>query len=387
MSLYNAEDERRMRLQALIREWTKSESLDPQQGATLEAELRVNVRRTNIFLRAGLALFTALIVAASVALAIVAFELDHPMPEAVVSAVAAVVCVGLAHYCVIRLRCYRFGVEEALAVVSVALMAVAAYTFTYVHNIEGVGDAPAAAALLAGALGGAGVYWRFGYAYAAIAAMACAAAIPFQFDLTAPVQHALAAAMLAAIFAVARKQRRRYDDEYPGDDYALLQAAAWAGLYLSLNLHLQLWFTLAEIAGPFYWFTYAMIWVLPLAGLSLAILGKDRPLLAVTLAMMLSTLLTNKAYLGWPRHEWDPMVLGAFLMAAAVMVRRWLSAGANGQRAGFTATRILSRQAGAVTVVGTASAAFHPEAPSFPESERFGGGGGSSGGGGASGSY
>jgi hypothetical protein len=385
VSLRSAEDERRLRLQALVREWARSGLLDPQQGATLEAELRVNLRRTNVFLRAGLAIFTVLIVAASVALTIVAFELDHPMPEAVVSAVSAAVCLGLAHYCVISLRFYRFGVEEALAVSSVVLMAAAAYTFTYVHNIEGVGDAPAAAALLAGAVGSAGVYRRFGYVYAAIGAIACAAAMPFQFDLTAPIQHALAAAVLAAIVVIARRQRRRYDDEYPGDDYALMQAAAWAGLYLTLNL--QFWFTRTDIEGPFYWFTYAMIWALPLSGLSLAVLGKERPLLAVALAMMLTTLLTNKAYLGWTRHQWDPMVLGTFLMAAAVMVRRWLSAGANGQRAGFTATRILSRQAGAVTVVGTASAAFHPEAPSFPESERFGGGGGSSGGGGASGSY
>jgi hypothetical protein len=385
VSLHSAEDERRLRLQALVREWARSGLLDPQQGATLEAELRVNLRRTNVFLRAGLAIFTALIVAASVALTIVAFELDHPMPEAVVSAVSAVACLGLAHYCVISLRFYRFGVEEALAVSSVVLMAAAAYTFTYVHNIEGVGDAPAAAALLAGAVGSAGVYRRFGYVYAAIGAIACAAAMPFQFDLTAPIQHALAAVVLAAIVVIARRQRRRYDDEYPGDDYALMQAAAWAGLYLTLNL--QFWFTRTDIEGPFYWFTYAMIWALPLAGLCLAVLGKDRPLLAVALAMMLTTLLTNKAYLGWTRHEWDPMVLGTFLMAAAVMVRRWLSAGPNGQRAGFTPARILSRQAGAVTVVGTASAAFHPDAPSFPRSEGFEGGGGGSGGGGASGSY
>jgi hypothetical protein len=138
-----------------------------------------------------------------------------------------------------------------------------------------------------------------------------------------------------------------------------------------------------EIEGPFYWFTYAMIWALPLAGLSLAIRGRDRALLAVSIAMMLVTLLTNKAYLGWPRHEWDPMVLGAFLMAAAIIVRRWLSAGANGQRAGFTSSRILSRQTGALTLVETAAVAFRPDAGSFPKSEGFEGGGGRSGGGGA----
>ena len=68
MSLYSPDDERRIRSQALVREWTKSGLLDPAQGAALEAELRVDVRRTNVFLRAGLALFTVLIVAASVGL-------------------------------------------------------------------------------------------------------------------------------------------------------------------------------------------------------------------------------------------------------------------------------------------------------------------------------
>jgi hypothetical protein len=386
MSLYAPEDERRIRLQALVREWTKSTLLDPAQGAALDAELRVNLRRTNIFLRAGLALFTVLIVAASVTLIVVGGELDHPMPEAVVSSISAVVCLGLAHYVVVRGRFYRFGVEEALAVTAVALMAIAAYTFTYAHNIEGLGrDAPTVAALLAGAAGGLGVYWRFGYVYAAIGAIACAAVVPFQLDLASSSQHALAAAVLAAAFVAARTQRTRYDDEYPGDDYALLQAAAWAGLYLMLNLHF--WFTPLDIVGPFYWFTYAMVWALPLGGLYLAIHAKDRPLLAVGLAMMLVTLLTNKAYLGWTRHEWDPMVLGVFLMGAAVVVRRWLSGGANGQRAGFTAARILSKQTGAVTLVGTASAVFHPDAPSYPVSDDFAGRGGASGGGGASGSF
>jgi uncharacterized membrane protein YgcG len=130
-----------------------------------------------------------------------------------------------------------------------------------------------------------------------------------------------------------------------------------------------------------------MIWILPLAGLYLAIRDKDRPLLAVSLVMTLGTLLTNKSYLGWPRHEWDPILLGVFLMAAAIAVRRWLSAGPNGQRAGFTPARILSKQRGAVTILGTASAGFHPDAPSYPESGGSGFDGGRSGGGGATGSY
>ena len=98
MSLYSAEDERRIRSQTLVREWTRSGLLDPSQGAALEAELRVDVRRTNVYLRVGLALFAALIVAASVAFVIVVLDVDSSSAIAAVTAVAACVCLGLAHY-------------------------------------------------------------------------------------------------------------------------------------------------------------------------------------------------------------------------------------------------------------------------------------------------
>jgi hypothetical protein len=395
MSIYAAEDEHRIRTQALVREWTKSGLLDPSQGAVIEAELRVDVRRTNVFLRAGLALFTVFIVAASVSLTVNVFDLDRPMPLAVTTAISAIVCVGLARYLVTRQRFYRFGVEEALAASSVALIAISAVSATYAQDTWRYNDVPQVAGLLAAAAGSLAVYWRFGYIYAAIGGVAFVAAVPFQLDIGTALQHALAAAALAVVFVVARTQHARYQDEYPGDDYALIEAAAWAGLYLTLNLQVTFarlgapLFGSASppVGGPFYWFTYLMVWALPPAGLYLAIRDKDRPLLDVSLVMMLVTLLTNKSYLGWPRHEWDPILLGVFLMAAAVAVRRWLSSGPNGQRAGFTPARILSKDTGAVTILGTASARFHPDAPSYPESDESGFDGGRSGGGGATGSY
>jgi len=396
MSLYSAENERRIRSQALVREWTKSGLLDPPQGAALEAELRVDVRRTNVFLRAGLALFTVFIVAASVGLTVEMFYLRDEISVGVVAGVSAIVCLGLAHYLVVRQRFYRFGVEEALAVGSVALIAYSALNLTYGLRLPLRDDNwPLIAGLVAAAAGGLGIYWRFGYVYAAIGAIACVAAIPFRFEVTPGLQHAAAAAAFAAAFVLARVRRTPPHDEYPGDDLGLIQAAAWAGLYLRLNLWFMDWrlegslyrMVSPWVGAPFYWFTYVMIWALPLAGLYLAIRDKDRWLLDVSLVMALVTLLTNKAYLGWPRHEWDPILLGVVLTAAAVGVRRWLSAGANGQRGGFTPARILSRDAGAVTILGTVSAGFHPDAPSYPESDKTGFDGGRSGGGGATGSY
>ena len=377
------DDERRIRAQALVREWTRSGLLDPSQGAALGEQLRVDVRRTNVFLRVGLALFTALIISASVMLIVVVLDLDDAIPSAIVTGISAVACVALAQHLVARRRFYRFGVEEALAVGSVALMAISAAALTYGQNRSHAGNGPLVAGLLVGAGGGFGIYLRFGYVYAVIGAIACTAAIPFQLELTDTTQRALAAAALAVAFVAARAKWRQSPDDYPGDDYALVQGAAWAGLYLVLNLHL----TGSLTEGPFYWFTYAMIWALPLAGVHLGTRHKDRPLLDVSLVMTLVTLLTNKAYLRWPRHEWDPIVLGVILMAAAIAVRRWLSNGPNGQRAGFTPARILSTDTGAVTMLGTASARVHPDAAPFPDRNEGGFDGGRSGGGGASGSY
>ena len=56
-----------------------------------------------------------------------------------------------------------------------------------------------------------------------------------------------------------------------------------------------------------------------------------------SLAMVMATLATNKPYLGWEHHTWDPMLLGVFLVAAA-------SASGAGCRAGLMASAADSRR-------------------------------------------
>jgi hypothetical protein len=178
-----------------------------------------------------------------------------------------------------------------------------------------------------------------------------------------------------------RSKRLRYQDEYPGDEYGTLQAAVWAGLYVTLNLQLA-W---ERIEGLFYWCTYVMTWVLPLVGLRLGIREKDRALIDVSIVMALVTLLTNKPYLGWPRHAWDPILLGVFLMAVALALRRWLSRGPDGERDGFTPARLLSKDSAVLGPLSAGSAAFQPGAPlsrSDPAQGDFLGGRSGGGGGG-----
>ncbi len=387
MRRYSRDEEERIRAQRLVREWTRSGLLEAAQGARLPEELRVDLRRTNPFLRAGLALFTGLIVAASVTLPITLLDLRGDVPIAAITGLAALVCGGLAEYLVDAFRCYRFGVEEALAVAAVALLSIAGGELTSSFHFETRGVA-AIVALLIGAAGGFGLYRRFGFVYAACGGIICAAAIPFQLDMPAATQRLLAAATFASALLIARSKRRKYRDDYPGDEYGALQAAAWAGVYVVLNVKLTDWY---RVEAPFYGFTYAVTWALPLAGLALGIREKDRLLMDVSLGLVLVSILTNKAYLGSPQHAWDPCVLGVILMAIAFAIRRWLSNGPGGERHGFTAARLLERDRAVLSAVGTASGFVRPGvtegAPSRVEPAPSDFDGGRSGGGGASGSF
>ena len=386
MRRYTAEEEQRVRVQARVAEWTRAGLLTPPQGAALAAEVRTDFKRTNDLLRAALAIFTLIIVAAAVALVSVAFEIRGRSSIGILCLIAGAVCAALAEYLVGALRLYRHGVEEALATASVLLVA-----FGVAETLAAPYPAWWRAWLIVASIGALAVYWRFGFVYAAIGAMIFAALIPSQFQLADSLERALAAAVFGAAFAAARAGHLRHGDDVPGDDYASLQAAAFAGVYLALNVHIGdaipwVGFGAPSVAAWFYWSSYAATWLLPAAGLLLAIREKDRPLLGVAIALALCTLATNKPYLGWPRQSWDPMILGALLIGGSLALRRWLDAGANGQRGGFTAARILARDRDILSALATASVAWHgrqhdqpphdANAPEFTGGRSGGAGGG-----------
>ena len=387
MSRYAADDEQRIRLQHQVREWARAGLIGPEQSASLDARLRTTLRRTNGFLRAALALFTALIVAASMALVFVSLGIHARAETAVAFAVAAVVCVAAAELLVGRFRLYRYGVEETVAVAGALFAGISVGVLAHAPGP----DRPGAAALLAGTAGGFALYRRFGFVYAAIAALIAGAFVPGELALS-PVVHRIASAAIFLVgFAAARFLHLRRGDDYPGDDYALIEAAAYAGMYVALNLHLTDLFGRFEVATggrAFYWTTYVATWLLPAAGLTLSIRGRARPLLTVSIALALATLVTNKPYLGWSSESWDPIVFGAFLAAIVTVVRRWLANGPGGMRAGFTAARILERDRDWLRSLATASTAWsaHDAAAARPSDRpppQFDGGRSGGGGGGA----
>jgi hypothetical protein len=178
-------------------------------------------------------------------------------------------------------RVYRYGVEEALAISAVGMLGVGTLAFMNAgHRASGHTDT--IVALVVCAVAAFVVDRRFGSVYAGVAAMICAGVIPFQFDWPDSVGHLAAAAVFLLAFLVARGLHRKHGDDFPGDEYAALEAAACAALYLSLNLRLpqvlgtRLWSSYAEQSGAFYWATYAATWVVPAAALVDAIGAKDR---------------------------------------------------------------------------------------------------------------
>src|SRR5262245_61317290 len=381
MRIYTQADEEKVRVQAVVREWERSGFLDTSQAAQIANELRVNLRRTNFFLRALLFLFTSIVVAASVSLVITVFGLDEKASEATVCAIAAILCMGAAEFLIKNFRFYRFGVEEAVSIAGVVLFSLAT-----AFVMSGFEAGELVAPLAIGALGGLFIYMRYGYLYAGIASILCAAAIPFPMHLPAEGKRLIAALVCAFLFSIVRRARLQSADEFRGDDYALIQASAWAGLYLSLNL--QISFIRYYEPSLFYWVTYAMIWILPVAGLWLSLRSKDRPLLNVSLLAALISLATNKSYLHLMRQPWDPILFGLFLIVSAVLIKRWLGGGPNAQRGGFTAARLLARDRQALAIVSTASAALQPAmSPSPAPAAKPNFDDGRSGGGGATGSF
>jgi len=387
MSAYHQDDERAIRTGRLVEDWTKSGLLTTPQRDILMPQLAVDLRRTNKFLRITLFVFGGIILQSALGLfAVALFDVSNAAGAGVLCLLVGTGCFWLASHLVSRYNLYRFGVEEAAALSAAGLVAGGA---ALLITDAGVGDWPLIIGLATAAVMLFGLFRHFGYVYAAVFALVAAAALPFQFGSSEASQRVVAVVLLAGAAAAARVARADHGDDYPGDALAIIEAAAWLGVYLLVNLVISSGFTAMDRRSTFFWLTYAGIWVLPAAGLWTALRGRGRPLLWVSLAAALATLLSNKEYLGSPRYEWDPIVFGLLLMGIAVIVRRWLASGEGAMRHGYTASRLVASdrsKVGALAMVSTVHADV-PVAQSAPPAEPSIGGGGQSGGAGAGGSF
>src|SRR2546426_5290031 len=168
----------------------RSGLIEKEQIPRLSEDLQIDLRRTNNFLRLVLFLFTAIIIGASLLLLIEVLHITEVRAKAMACAVAAVLCFALAEFFVTKFRVYRFGVEEALAIGTVVLVIAAVAHVMSNAKIDSI----LATALAIGAVGGLVLYFRFGFVYSGVIAIACAALIPFALVQPIAGRHLLAAA-------------------------------------------------------------------------------------------------------------------------------------------------------------------------------------------------
>ncbi len=391
MRRYSEADEQRIHLQKQVRAWTRSGLLGREQGTALEARLQGDLRRTGLMLRLGLAVFTGIVLMAAVGLAVMLTDLRDEKAVAVLLAVLGASSLKAADLVVTAFKAYRHGIEEVLAMAGVGMLA-ASPALLFGGLFTWREESAFALAAAAGCAGSLYVYRRFGFLYAPIVAMVCAAAIPQVLNVSRPVERILSALVLAGAWGLVRATHVAPRDERTHEERSILSAAALLGVYLVLNVHLTPGGFIGYYPGQsmpswFRWGTYVFTWLLPALALWLGVRGRERWLIDAGLATALATLVTNKSYLGWPRQPWDPMLLGVFLAVVALGVRRWLATGPNGERGGFAPVQILESDLLAIRVAGLASAAIHPAAAAQPPAQPDSFGGGRSGGAGAGGSF
>ena len=192
--------------------------LEPPQHAIIAATLSTDLKRTNLSLRVVLFIFGTIVLWAALGLLLVATGLDRE-DRAIGWSMVMVGVAGflLADYLIGQSRLYRFGVEEAFASWSVVLIAIG---IGYLVSLGGSrGDFPILVALLVAAFASLAVYARFGYLYAALAAVACAACAPFFLEQPQTIERILSASVLLAAFFAARSLEWPNGVDFPGDDY------------------------------------------------------------------------------------------------------------------------------------------------------------------------
>lgn len=330
----------------------------------MEQATPCDLRRTNIFLRLVLFFFTVIIVAAAVGLFFISFLKNaHDQTFGVVLIILAVLCYAAADSSVSAARLYRYGIEEALLLSSIAFLPIGIYLAAVPK------DDSTRFILSVAAFVSLWIWYRFGLPYIFLIAMLLIAGLPAGWHLP-PSSHRIIVAItyfagIAAFVAVRPQFRATYLD----GQYSIAEALLWFGLYLDLNLQLPIGDLIRffryvdhpfiEKAPLFYWTTWVLIWLIPAAAHLRGIRTKDHLVIAAGAVTALLTLVTNKPYLGWARHSWDPMLLGALLIGIALFIRRRLAQKPNGIRQGFTAQRLSGQDKSwmdiGVTAIGLAS--------------------------------
>ncbi|MGA8299909.1 MAG: hypothetical protein WB817_10515 [Terriglobales bacterium] len=398
MRIYSAASEETLRARKFLKDWVGEGYLTKEQYQVLEKETVSELRTTNIFLRLVLFFFTLIIIGAGAGLFFVVF-LARPANETAGFSllIFAALCYAAAEGVVSGARLYRYGIEEALAVCSVGFLCAGILDLFFIGRPY---SQPEFLVPAAGVVSSLWIWRRFGFWYAFFAAMIFVIFLPAYWTDSRSAQHVIVAAFYAIGLAAVVTVRSRHCFDYLDETYSVVEALLWLGIYLAMNLRIssldlpaQWWGGTGfafEFPKPFYWATWVLIWCLPPIVLARGIRLKDRFVIAVGGIVAVMTLVSNKPYLGWPRHTWDPMLLGLLLTAVALFIRRWLANGPDEIRHGFTAARLSGRDKEWLNI-GSAGLGLLPTDAITPPPQTNGPdfhfGGGQTGGGGAGGDF
>jgi hypothetical protein len=398
MRIYSAASEETLRARKFLKEWAGDRFVSKEQYELLEKENVSELRTTNIFLRLVLFFFTVIVVGAGTALFFQVFFSPSVKASGVLAMIFAAVCYAGAELAGSKARLYRYGIEEALAVLSIGYLCIGLDEALF------MGRPYSSAEFVVPAVGAVFSLWiwrRFGFSYAFLAAMILVVFVPGYWTSSHEAQRLMVAGFYAIGLGVVVAVRSRHRFDYLDEAYSLAEAMLWLGIYLATNLKILAldfpaqrwiggWDDSALFARPFYWTTWVLIWCLPVIVLVRGVRKKDRFVIAVGGIMAVLTMVCNKPYLGWVRHTWDPMILGVLLTGIAIFLRRWLATGPNRIRHGFTAARLSGKDKQWMNVGSIVLGQLSPQSitPSAqPSSSDFRFGGGQTGGGGAGGEF
>jgi len=391
MRIYKPEDEEKLRLYGRAAAWRRSALITEPQLLEIRSASETDFKRTTVMMRILMFIFTVLLAATSVSFVGWLLQLREG-DAAVWWAIAAGLSYAAAELLAGRWRFYRHGAEEAFAAAALFLALLAVWYFLK-HGAEMNGDALSAAMEAFAAAGALALFARFGFLYMALAGILALAAIPFTFIDGAGPQRAFLAVMLLLGLLITWRSESAETPLFKRDETTVLFASLFFGLCLAVNLRLgdmgpwnsgRALAAGAGVSRPFYWTTYLLTFLIPIAGMTAGIKARRRALIIASAAGLILALCTNKDYLGFQHYAWDPAVLGLLLIIVSSALERRLKK----ERNGYTAQELVAPASDGLEAAALAAGAAGLS-PIKPEAGEGGVsfGGGSSGGGGSSRSF
>ncbi len=250
MRIYTESSEETLRARKFLTQWTGDGYLSKEQYQRLEQDTVSDLRTTNIFLRLVLFFFTMIGVAAAVALFFTIF-LSRPSQQTtgIFLLIFAAVSYTAAEVAVNQARLYRYGIEEALAVCSVAFLCaglgLAFFSAVPYSSREIEFVIPAV-----GAIASLWIWYRFNLWYAFPAAMIFAIFLPGYWTPSHSAQHVFISVFYAAGLICIAPVRSRHRFDYLEEAYSLSEAFLWLGIYLVLNLKISDFSLLSHWGSP-----------------------------------------------------------------------------------------------------------------------------------------